>query len=305
MRRTLIVAAALLSLPARSLADPASEARFDSIVQPYVQSGRFSGAILVVRDGEILFDRAYGMADAEKAIPNRPSTRFHVGTLSMQYTAVAVLHLAETHKLNLDNTAAQFVPGAPAVALRDLLAVAPDSPEAAGDYELLARVAEAATGKSFADVVDAGAFASVWLSGTGLDDGTLAEESRFAKGYKTAGGGRAAADWRALTGAASAYTTTRDELHWLDRFFAGDLVPAGGRDALLEGPPGYGWFHEGQGEGRVWWGEGRAPGYSVFVLRARRGDLSIIVLGNVEGAAAGEIGRGLAATVPGAALPAK
>ncbi len=173
-RRGGMLVALLLCIAAPAAAfDPA---RLDAVAT----DSRFSGAILVVQGGDILFDKAYGMADAAAGLPNRTSTGFHIGTLSMQYTAVTILHLAETHKLALDNTAGQFVPGAPAVALRDLLAVAPEAPRAIADYEWLARVAAAATAKSFAEAQDAGAIGSVWMSGTGLDDGTVSRESRIA-----------------------------------------------------------------------------------------------------------------------------
>ncbi|MEJ0041301.1 MAG: hypothetical protein WDM81_03410 [Rhizomicrobium sp.] len=70
---------------------------------------------------------------------------------------VAILRLVETRKLALDNTAGQFVPGAPAVTVQALLAIPPEAPGAAAGYELLARVAAAATGKSFAAVEDTAA----------------------------------------------------------------------------------------------------------------------------------------------------
>ena len=101
MRRAMLIASALILL-----AVPAHAASlFDALVQPYVASGAFSGAILVVKDGNIVFDRAYGYADAERRLPNQVSTRFHVGTLSMTYTAAVVLRLVEIHRIALDNTA--------------------------------------------------------------------------------------------------------------------------------------------------------------------------------------------------------
>ncbi len=107
-----------------------------------------------------------------------------------------------------------------------MLAVAPDDPKAAADYELLARVAAAAMGKSFADVEDAGAFGTVWMNGTGIDDGTLLPQTRMAKGYVVDTGmpKLVTADWGRLAGSASAFTTTKDELYWLDRFFGDGLV---------------------------------------------------------------------------------
>jgi len=278
-RAVLAALMACLATPAWAW-DPALAVRLDGIVQTDAKD--FSGAILIARDGAIVFDKAYGMADAAAGLPNKPSTGFHVGTLSMRYTAVAILALVETHKLALDNTADQFVPGAPFVTIQSLLAVSPEAPGAASDYELLARIAAAASGKSFAEVEDADAFASVWMSATGLDDGTAGSESRIAKGYVQVDGTLkpVTADWAALTGAASAYTTTRDELHWLDRLFGDALLTAPTRQAMFAAPSGYGWHHGMRFGAESYWAAGTAPGFSSFVLR--RDDLTVIVLENID-----------------------
>jgi len=295
LRAAALVALSLGAASPALAADPALAARLDSIVQAYAGTDRFSGAVLIERGGELVFDKAYGTANAEAGIPNRPSTSFHVGTLSMQYTAVAILHLVETHHLALDNTADQFVPGAPHATIQDLLAVPPDAPEAAGGYELLARVAQAAMARSFADIADAAAFDSVWMSGTGLDDGTASNESRIAKGYVLADGNpkSVSADWAALTGAASAYTTTRDELHFLDRFFGDALVTADTRKAMTAS--GYGWHHGAPFGADAWWAAGTAPGFSSFVLR--QGGLTVIVLENLDSAPAQALAADLVAAL--------
>ena len=299
-RRGGMLVALLLCLGTPASAyDPALAARLDALVRPYADDNRFSGAILVARDGQVLFDQAYGMADVAAGIPNRPSTRFHVGTLSMQYTAVAILHLAETHKLALDNTADQFVPSAPVVTVQALLGVAPDAPDAATDYELLARIAAAAMARPFADVEDSAAFGTVWMSGTGLDDGTLLSETRVAKGYLRDGETLkpASADWNALTGAASAYTTTRDELHWLDMFFGDTLVTADTRRAMTAAPAGYGWRRGAPFGTDAWWAAGAAPGFSSFVLRRTGDGLTVIVLGNLDAAPAQALAGALIAAL--------
>ena len=285
-RGAILLALMPCAASAAPAADAALAARFDAIVLPYAVDNRLSGAILVARGNAVLFDKAYGMADIAAGLPNRPSTRFHVGTLSMHYTAVAIWHLVETHHLALDNTADQFVPGAPHATVADLLAGAPDAPPAAARYQMLARVAQAAMADSFADIEDTAAFDSVWMSGTGLDDGAPTRESRMAMGYALAGGSLkpVSADWAALTGAASAYTTTRDELHFLDRFFGDALVSPDARKAMTA--DGQGWRHGTPFGADAWWAAGTAPGFSSFVLRRTGDGLTVIVLENLDGAPA-------------------
>jgi CubicO group peptidase (beta-lactamase class C family) len=68
----------LLASPALAGAD--LSAKIDSYFQPYADSGAFSGAVLVTQDGGIVFDKAYGLADAGHRLPNKTTTSFHLGS---------------------------------------------------------------------------------------------------------------------------------------------------------------------------------------------------------------------------------
>lgn len=70
-----------------------------------VTEGDTSGmAVLVARDGKIVFQGGFGLADIEKKTPITPETKFRIGSISKQFTAAAVLRLAEQGKLSLDDT---------------------------------------------------------------------------------------------------------------------------------------------------------------------------------------------------------
>jgi CubicO group peptidase (beta-lactamase class C family) len=88
--------------------------RLDQIVQSYVGSGRFMGAVLVARGDEILLSKGYGQANLEWTIPNTPSTKFRLGSLTKQFTAASILLLAERGALNLQAPVKTYVPDAPA-----------------------------------------------------------------------------------------------------------------------------------------------------------------------------------------------
>jgi CubicO group peptidase (beta-lactamase class C family) len=80
--------------------------------------------VLVARDGKILFSHGYGLADREKQIPATPETRFRIGSVTKQFTAVAILHLAEEGKLSIDDPLAKYFsnyPGGDKITLRHLL----------------------------------------------------------------------------------------------------------------------------------------------------------------------------------------
>ena len=70
-------------------------------------------AVGVARDGTPVLARAYGMADLEHDVPNAPDTIFEAGSVSKQFTAMAVLLLARDGKLSLDDPVRKYVPEVP------------------------------------------------------------------------------------------------------------------------------------------------------------------------------------------------
>ncbi len=105
-----LAALTLTALPAWAQ-DPA---RMDTVVRADADKGEFMGAVLVARDGDILLDRGYGSANLEWNIPNDGATKFRLGSVTKQFTAVAVLLLAEQGKLRLDAPVKTYLPDAPA-----------------------------------------------------------------------------------------------------------------------------------------------------------------------------------------------
>jgi CubicO group peptidase (beta-lactamase class C family) len=70
-------------------------------------------AVGVGLDGKAVLTKAYGMADLEHAVPNTADTIFEAGSVSKQFTAAAVLVLAEEGKLSLDDPVRKYVPELP------------------------------------------------------------------------------------------------------------------------------------------------------------------------------------------------
>jgi D-alanyl-D-alanine carboxypeptidase len=62
---------------------------------------RFSGAVLIARQGQPLFEEAYGLADLEARTPNRIDTQFRFGSIGKVFTDVAIFQLVEAGKLDL------------------------------------------------------------------------------------------------------------------------------------------------------------------------------------------------------------
>jgi CubicO group peptidase (beta-lactamase class C family) len=79
----------------------------------FVSSRDFSGVVLVARNGHVLFQKAYGMANREHDVPNTLETKFRVGSVTKQFTAMAVMILAERGKLNLKDPICKYVESCP------------------------------------------------------------------------------------------------------------------------------------------------------------------------------------------------
>jgi D-alanyl-D-alanine carboxypeptidase len=304
----------LLASPA--LADASLPARIDAFLLDRYKT--FSGAILVTQDGGIVFDKAYGFADAAHQVSNRTTTSFHIGALSAQYTAAAMMMLVDKGRVTLDNTAGQFVPGTPDAdkSIRDLLGGNPRLAATPAGYVLLGRILETNTAKPLAEVLDTDFFGPLFMHGSGLDDGTLSAERRMALGYVPgdAMNPAPAADWAKMMGEGSAYTTTRDELRWVDAFFSDGIVSAATRQRMLDPsgkyPGGYGW-NLVQGFPEPAYGmAGTATGFAAAVIHVPGHNVTVVVLANTESELlVAHIGLGLTALAlgrePAAAEPGR
>ena len=74
----------------------------------------FVGSVLIVRDGKVVLDRGYGLADRELGIPNGPDTIFAVGSHPIDFTHVSLLWLAQQGKLDLSAPISTFFERLPA-----------------------------------------------------------------------------------------------------------------------------------------------------------------------------------------------
>jgi CubicO group peptidase (beta-lactamase class C family) len=99
------------------LAAPASAEtkadRIDHILQAYNETGRFQGSVLIADRGDVILQKGYGMANLELNVPNRADTKFRIGSLTKQFTAMLILQLAAENKLKLDGRLADYLPEYP------------------------------------------------------------------------------------------------------------------------------------------------------------------------------------------------
>lgn len=100
-------------LPAEGepLSQEAAVAAFEKEIDRLAEAGKFSGAVLLARDGKPVLRKAWGEAERSFHVPNRPDTLFSLGSLNKMFTAVAIGRLVEEGKVAWDDPVGKHVRG--------------------------------------------------------------------------------------------------------------------------------------------------------------------------------------------------
>ena len=225
----------------------------DQLLTAYSDQHKFSGNVLIAKEGKIIFEKSYGYADAKTKQPNNAATEFRVGSLTKMFTSTAILQLAEAGKLSLTDPVKKYVPGfayGDSVKIINLLSHTSgikgftDSPEpttlkesidrfryqplgfAPGtkfeynnfNYILLSYIAEKISGTSFPKLIQSAVLSKAGMTHSGLDTKGRTSSSK-AHGYTT---DPATAQWTEANegnvalaaGAGALYSTAGDLYKW-------------------------------------------------------------------------------------------
>jgi D-alanyl-D-alanine carboxypeptidase len=128
MHKVLFVALVLLVAPSIAAQGQLSQETKDAIDklanETLTKTGVPSASLTVVKEGQIVYVKAYGDARLEPRTPAGPDMRYSIGSISKQFTAAAILLLQEQGKLSLDDKVSKFIPDltrANEVTIRQLL----------------------------------------------------------------------------------------------------------------------------------------------------------------------------------------
>jgi len=87
-------------------------AQLKAHVDRLAQADSFSGAVLIAKDGKVLWSQAYGIADRNFNVPNKVDTKFNLGSMNKMFTAVAIAQLVERGVLSFEDPVSKWIPGA-------------------------------------------------------------------------------------------------------------------------------------------------------------------------------------------------
>lgn len=97
--------------PVAAQTEPARQ--IDELINTYHRIDQFHGSALVAEKGQVILKKGYGLANREFGIPNSPETKFRLGSVTKQFTAVLVLQLVEQGKLKLEAKISDYLPEYP------------------------------------------------------------------------------------------------------------------------------------------------------------------------------------------------
>ena len=82
-------------------------------VDAYLNERHFSGSVLLAKHGQVLVRKGYGLANHSEELPNDPSTIFRIGSVTKQFTALAIMQLQEQGKLDVQDVVHAYLPDYP------------------------------------------------------------------------------------------------------------------------------------------------------------------------------------------------
>jgi CubicO group peptidase (beta-lactamase class C family) len=85
------------------------EKSIDSIVLEQIKPNEPGVAILIARKGQIIYEKAFGSANLELGVPLQPDMVFRIGSITKQFTAIAILQLVEKGKISLQDSVQQYI----------------------------------------------------------------------------------------------------------------------------------------------------------------------------------------------------
>src|SRR5580693_277151 len=81
----------------------------DSLVAPQFEGNQPGISILIAKKGQIVYQKAFGSANLELNTPMQPDNVFRIGSITKQFTAVAILQLVEQGKISLQDSIQKYI----------------------------------------------------------------------------------------------------------------------------------------------------------------------------------------------------
>jgi CubicO group peptidase (beta-lactamase class C family) len=270
-------------------------------------------SVIVIHRGKILHKKGYGLANIEQNKPNTPETIFRLGSMTKQFTAIAILQLYDKGMLQIDEYVEKYLPGTlngGKITIKHLLTHTSGISESLdselaftpGDqisysntgYNLLGKIIEKVSGISYEDYLQRNIFKPLGMDNTGYEHPNI-KIKNSAVGYKISDNGSytdtGESDISGAYAAGALYSTIEDMYRWDQALYTEKLIKTGtlnqafSQMILNDGSKakyGFGWMvNQLRGLLEVGHG-GDITGFNSYIARYPEEQFTVIVLSNVE-----------------------
>lgn len=87
--------------------------KISDLVEAHANLDMFSGIVLVAKNGDVIYEKAFGEANKDYNVKNQLKTRYNIGSIGKTFTAVSIMQLVETGKINLSDPISKYLPEFP------------------------------------------------------------------------------------------------------------------------------------------------------------------------------------------------
>lgn len=100
--KSILLLFCFISLTTKLNAQTVNE-KIDEVMQKYIELDRFSGTVLLAKDGKVLYEKAYGEANKSYQVKNNIDTKFNIASMGKMFTGVSIFQLEERGKLDIND----------------------------------------------------------------------------------------------------------------------------------------------------------------------------------------------------------
>lgn len=297
---------------------PPQEINENAQLDQYLQGTGFSGTAIIVKNGKVLLNKGYGMANKEKQVPNNSETTFYIGSISKAFVATAIMQLKDQHKLQVEDTVAKYIPDFPqgnAIQLKHLLTHTSGIPEyeqgkddisheelirrignqkrigAPGEkwkysdsnYSILAYIVEKVSGQPLEEYIKQHIFATAGMKHSGF--GKALEQTRFpSTGYKIVNNNMTTPNIPSMSqlyGCGDIYTSAHDLYLFNEALFSGKLISKESYNQMFTAVKkdyGFGWYVDPGSYSN----HGVMPGWNCLNGFSKNGSVYVVLLSNIQ-----------------------
>lgn len=87
--------------------------KIDDFIKPFVETNQFAGVVLASENGNVIYEKAFGLANADFKIPNQLNTRIGIASITKPMTTVILIRLVESGKISLADKLTKYIPDFP------------------------------------------------------------------------------------------------------------------------------------------------------------------------------------------------